>query len=270
MSATSGGPFFDAQAATFRARAGLPARVRAEVAATIVEVGRLGPSRGVIDVGAGAGDIGLELAASGVDYVGLDASPAMLEQFRSDAARAGVYPRLVVADAGGPWPVAPGSAAVIFGSRSLHWLDPAHVATEAFTAASPEGALLVVGRVERDADSPRTRARRALRDLLAREGIQGRSGKRSSARLVEECVRRGASALPRRVVSSFGVRTSIRDAIEAFRGKPGLAGTAVDEPVKSRILDELRFTLEAFGNIDTAQDSVERYVLEGVTLIDGA
>ena len=269
MSESDPAPFFDMQATSFQARAGLPARVKSEVADAIIELGRLGAGRGVLDVGAGTGDVGLELVARGIGYIGLDASSAMLEQFRSAAEKVGFHPRLVVADAGKPWPVAPASAAVVFGSRSLHWLDPGHVAAQAFAAASLDGAQLLVGRVERDADSPRHRVRRAMRDLLAREGIPGRSGSRSADRLIDECVLYGGKPLPRRVVSSFEVRASVRDAIEGFRGKPGLAGMAVDDATKERILSELtRFTSETFGNIDTPVESTEHYVLQGVTLVD--
>lgn len=270
MSESSKAPFFDAQAESFQARAGLPAHVKREVADAIVDFGRLGAGCNVLDLGAGTGDIGLEIVARGIGYTGLDASSAMLEQFRAAAETMGFSPRLVVADAGGPWPVAPGSVSVVFGSRSLHWLDPAHVAAQAFAAASPSGARLLIGRVERNADSPRHRVRRAMRDLLAREGIPGRSGNRSADRLIEECVLLGGKALPRRVVAAFTVRASVRDAIEGFRGKPGLAGMVVGDAVKERILDELtRFTTEAFGNIDTRVESTEHYVLQGVTLGTG-
>jgi ubiquinone/menaquinone biosynthesis C-methylase UbiE len=269
VSESSPAPFFDSQAESFQARAGLPAHVKHAVADAIVELGRLGPSSNVLDVGAGTGDVGLELVTRGIGYIGLDASSAMLEQFRAAAETVGVSPRLLVADAGAPWPVAPGSISVVFGSRSLHWLEAAHVAAQAFAVASPRGARLLIGRVERDADSPRHRVRRVMRDLLAREGIPGRSGSRSADRLVEECVLRGGKPLPRHVVASFAVRASIRDAIESFRGKPGLAGMLLEDAVKERILDELtRFTSEAFGNIDTPLDSTEHYVLQGATLVE--
>jgi SAM-dependent methyltransferase len=271
MSESSPAPFFDAQAESFQDRAGLPAHVKREIADVIIEVCRLGPGCTVLDVGAGTGDVGLELVTLGIGYTGIDASGAMLEQFRAEAEKMGFSPRLLVADAGEPWPVAPGSISVVFGSRSLHWLDPAHVAAQAFAAASPRGAWLLIGRVERDADSPRHRVRRAMRDLLAREGILGRSSSRSTDRLVEECVLRGGKALPRRVVTTFAVRTSVRQTIEGFRGKPGLAGMIVDDAVKARILSELtRFTTETFGNIDTLVDSTEHYVLQGVTLVEEA
>lgn len=269
MSASAKVSFFDAQAGSFGARAGLPLHVKTAIAEAIVEAGRLGPGRTVLDIGAGTGEIGLELVTRGIGYIGLDASKPMLDEFRRAAGAAGVSPELIVADASEGWPVEPGSAAVVFGSRSLHWLDPAHVAAQAFAAASRDGAKLLIGRVERDADSPKHRVRRVMRDLLAREGIRGRSGSRSADRVVEECVLRGAKPLPRQLVVSYGVSTSIRDAIERFRDKPGLAGMPVEDAVKERILNELtRFTSEAFGNIHTPVDSTEHYVLSGVTLVE--
>lgn len=262
-------PSFDAQAGSFKGRAGLPAEVKAAVALAVAELGRLGPGRRLLDIGAGTGELGLEMVRRGFGYTGVDVSPAMLDVFRKDAAAAGLEPHLVVADAALPWPVPPKSAAVVLGSRSLHFLDAAHVAEQAFSAAMPDGACLLVGRVERDPGSPRQHARRAMRDLLVREGLRGRSGRRSAEALVAECVRRGGRHIERRVVASFRVRTSIRASIEAFAGKPGLAGLHLDDLAKLRLLDELtRFTSAAFGNIDTLVESTEHYVLEGATLTE--
>ena len=259
---------FDAQAASFQSRAGLPQDVRERVAAALIDLGGLREGRLVVDIGAGTGDIGLELLARGIGYVGIDVSDGMLQVFRGAAAAAGLHPSLVVADAAAPWPVPAGAAGLVFGSRSLHWLDPRHVAAQAFRAASPRGSRLLIGRVVRDPTSPKQRARRAMRQLLSRDGIEGRSGKRSAAAIVEECLLRGGVHVPSRVVATWTARGSIRDSIEAWRGKPGLAGTDVAETAKERILGELsRFTSEAFGNIDTLVESTEQYVLEGATLI---
>jgi SAM-dependent methyltransferase len=263
------GDFFDAQARTFELRAGLPPAVRAEIARALVELCRLDARRGVLDIGAGTGDIGLELAALGVRYLGLDQSEGMLDVFRARARAAGVSPTLVIADARQAWPVPAGETCLVFGSRSLHWLDPRHVAAQAVRAACPAGARLLVGRVLREETSPKQRARRAMRDLVARRGFDTRSGMRGAAALISECTARGAVPFPPREVATWTVRSSIRASIDAWRAKPGLAGAAIPEEAKSAILDDVvRFTSEAFGNIDDAVVSTERYVLEGATLTD--
>jgi SAM-dependent methyltransferase len=259
--------FFGAQAYAFEGRAGLPVEARAQIARALVELGRLDKTRGVLDIGAGSGDIGLELVTLGVRYLGLDRSEGMLDVFRQRAEAAGISPALVVADARDAWPVALGQSSLVFGSRSLHWLDPRHVAAQAFRAANPAGALLLVGRVLREDDSPKQRARRAMRDLVTRKGFDTRSGMRGAAALIDECTGRGAVPIPARVVATWTVRRSIREVIDAWRRKPGLAGVLIPEDEKSSILEDVvRFTSEAFGNIDDAVESTERYLLEGATL----
>jgi SAM-dependent methyltransferase len=231
----------------------------------------LGPfdrARRILDIGAGTGEVGIELSAAGEGYLGIDESPEMLAIFRNRAGVAGLRPELLVADARRPWPVAPGSVGLVFGSRSLHWLEPEHVAEQARAAASPRGATLVVGRVVRDPESPAERTRRAMRALLRREGYEGRSGSQSSGRLVAACVARGAVALPPEVAATWTVRRSARASIDAWRSKPGLAGVRVPDEVKAKVLAELEgFTAEATGNIDATVESSEKFVLEGVSLV---
>src|SRR5215831_12551614 len=120
-------PVFDAQAGAFEARAGLPAQACASIARALLDFGPFDAARRILDVGAGTGDIGLELAAAGRAYLGLDESEAMLTIFRNRAARVGLTPELIAGDARRPWPAAPRSVGLVFGSRSLHWLDPANV-----------------------------------------------------------------------------------------------------------------------------------------------
>src|SRR5260221_9632928 len=99
---------FDEQAGAYEERAGLPDAICREVAALVLE----GSSGLVLDVGAGTGAIGRELAHK-TRYVALDISRPMLSQL--SAAR-------VQADADGRWPLAGGSADVILFSRSAHLL----------------------------------------------------------------------------------------------------------------------------------------------------
>ena len=47
-------PFFDAQAASFEARAGLPAPARTAIARALLELGPFDSARRILDVGAGS------------------------------------------------------------------------------------------------------------------------------------------------------------------------------------------------------------------------
>jgi SAM-dependent methyltransferase len=258
-----GESLFDAQAPSFETRAGLAAPVRERIARALLDFGPFDPGRLILDVGAGSGDIGLELAQAGAAYLGIDESPAMLSIFRNRASAAGLRPELILADARLPWPVTPRTVGLVFGSRSLHFLDPAHVAAEARAAASPRGAAVVVGRVLRERDGVAARTRRAMRELLRREGYVGRSGSKHSASLLAECVARGATPLAPRAVATWAVRRSVRDSIDAWRSKPGLAGLQLPDDLKARLLDELEHVAAESADLGVSVESTEAYVLEG-------
>ncbi len=258
---------FDAQAAWFGTRAGLPEPVKERIADAILILGRLTPARHVIDVGAGTGEIGLELVARGVGYLGIDESDAMLGIFRRRAAERHLTPSLLVADARDRWPVADASQHVVFGSRSLHWLAAEDVAEEALRVAAPGGAVLLVGRGVHDPAGPRERVRRAMREALREAGFEGRNGGRSTVNLLSACTARGATPIETRTVARWTVRRSPRAAIDDWRGKSGLAGIEVPPAEKSAILARVtEFAESAFANIDEPIESEECYTLEGATL----
>jgi SAM-dependent methyltransferase len=260
-------PFFDAQAPSFEARAGIPAAARERIARALLDFGPFDAGRRILDVGAGNGEIGLELASVGAAYLGIDESAAMLSIFRNRGEALGLRPELVVADAARAWPVAAGTVGLVFGSRSLHFLEPSHIAAEAYAAASPRGAVVVVGRVVRDREGIAERVRRAMRSLLRREGFVGRSGSQHSAKLLAECAARGAEPFAPRKVATWTRRRSARRSIDAWRSKPGLAGTAVPDATKARLLDELEHRLGTEGDIDVESDSTETFLLEGAVLV---
>ncbi|HEX7670885.1 MAG TPA: class I SAM-dependent methyltransferase [Polyangiaceae bacterium] len=259
---------FDLQAATFDRRAGLLPEVRAAIAGAVLEIGAVEGKHRILDLGAGTGDIGLELLSRGASYRGVDVSSGMLAVFRQRAAAAGLVPDLVVADAGVRWPAEDGSVRVVFGSRSLHWIDTAHLASETARVALPEGAVLIIGRVVRAPDDPRERIRAAMREFLREHGYEGRSGGGRAREGIAECVRRGGRALPARVAATWTVARRPSASLADWRSKPGLAGRDVPEDVKASVLaDVLRFTNETFGNIEAPVDVTERYVLDGVEMV---
>ena len=261
-------PSFDAQASAFDARAGIPETVRAQIARTVVEAGRAGPEDLLLEIGAGTGEIGIELCRLGIHYVGVDISRPMLDEFEKRLGSAGpetrARARLVVRDANLAWPVPDGGARAVFGSRSLHLLDSEHVANQMVRVAACGRAVLLVGRVGRSPDSVRSRMRAFMRHLVEKRGLEGRSGERGRNELASACVQRGATLLPERCVASFGVRESPARSLESWAEKPGLAGMALPEPEKSAILGELReWALQNFGALDTELDSREEYLLGG-------
>lgn len=217
----------------------------------------------MLEVGAGTGEIGVELARRAGTYVGMDSSAAMLEVFRR---RLGREHRgtLVEGDANARWPVADRSVDIVFGSRVLHLLRADHVASELFRVARGAGVVLLAGRVERDRAGVRARMRRRMRELAGAAGPP-RDGRRAIMRLLDECVSRGARLLEPVSVLTWTVEESPRVSLEAWASKSGLAGMDVSDEDKTAILVELTgWATATYGGLDATFTSREEYVLDGV------
>lgn len=259
---------FDEQAATFNDRAGLPDLARKQIAAAIVAIAALRPGGLIFDVGAGTGEIGYELSRLSFTYVGIDVSPKMIAEFRKRYGPEEHVPRLLVGDAAVRWPIADRSAAVVFGSRSLHWIKPEHVAAEARRVADSTGASLMVGRILRDPADPRAQVRKELQRRLEAAGLEPRRGEKHASRLLETCSNLGFSTITERVVARWQRTTTIAQLLTAWRSKPGLGGVSqISEATKAAILGELRGWISGrFGNIDTPFASTEEYLLQGARI----
>ncbi len=258
---------FDSQAGSFDRRAGLPAAA-GKIAAALLELAPPVAGRALLEVGAGTGEIGAHLAAarspsSILDYWGLDLSLPMLLEARRRSRRA-VW---LQADANRPWPVAKGSAGLIFLSRAAHLLAPDHLVDEALRAAHPAGARLAIGRVRRAGTSLRSRLRREMRRLLAGHGIEGRDGGDGQGRLIESFTERGATPLPTVAVATWPVVERPADSLASWREKPGLAGTTVPAAVKNAVLEHLEaWARERFGDLEAGREAEESYELAAVEL----
>ena len=257
---------FDGQAGCFEERAGLPEDCCHDIAHAVLELGRAGPPDLIVEVGAGTGQVGALLAAS-ARYAGFDLSAGMLGQFRRRLAQVTGNHVIVRADANRTWPLAAGSTRIVFSSRAMHLLDHEHVAREVFRIASHRGATLVLGRVERAADSTRTRMAREMNERLRSHGFQGRRGERQNRKLLDACCQRGAEPLVPVTVASWKVSTSPRQSLDSWRRLTGLGGIPVPGPTRDEILSELEtWAEEAFGGIDRESESVETYVLRSFRL----
>jgi hypothetical protein len=233
-------PSYDVQATGYDRRVGLGEDVCRAIAAHVAE--RVGADR-CLEWGCGTGEIGAHLSSM-IHYAGFDRSAKMLDVFRQRRPDAD----LRQLDGNGPWPVEEGSA-VVFGSRSLHLLAPSHVAAECRRVAR----LVLLGRVEREPQGLRDRMRREMHRLLVARGYTPRDGRTRT---------RGLSALlpfeaPQRV-ASWTVTFSPQQAIEAWSGKPGLAGIVPEAADKTAILADLAM---AFGELDAHQTSREWYTV---------
>jgi len=218
----------------------------------------------LLEIGAGTGEIGSEIARLHGLYVGLDLSRPMLGAFRRREAGLAAPLGLVVADANATWPITDHSVQAIFGSRSLHLLSLDRVVDEAFRVLSGSGSALVIGRVHRDPQSVKERMRHEMRRLLRSGTSTSRRGENRSRPLIDALVERGAVAFAPQVVARWTTTHSPAESLRNWKSKPGLAGTSVPEQAKAQVLSKLEsWAVAEFQNLDRSLESEEEYLLEG-------
>lgn len=251
---------FDGQAVFFDRRTGLPEECGRAVAQKIVETGGARADGLIIEVGCGTGQIGQWVEAP-ARYVGFDFSLNMLREFQRRLG-AKQSPTLMQADANATWPFADGAAVVIFSSRAVHLLEHEHVAAEIFRLASPRGATVLLGRVERTPGSVKERMAQEMNERLRRRGLKGRRGQRRNRRLFESCERLGAEILESVPLTTWKVSASPRQSLDSWRSLKGLGGLPVSAETRADVLDELEiWAAETFGGLERAFEFEETYVL---------
>jgi SAM-dependent methyltransferase len=249
---------FDGQAVFFDRRTGLPEECCRAVAQKVVEFS--GAQGLIVEVGCGTGQIGQWVETPG-RYVGFDLSLNMLREFRR---RLGSHqsPPLIQADANATWPFADGAAVLIFSSRAVHLLEHEHLAAEIFRLASPTGATVILGRVERTPGSVKERMAQEMNERLRRRGLKGRRGRRRNRRLFESCERRGAEILEPVPVATWKTAASPRKSLDSWRSLTGLGGLPVSAETRADVLDELEvWAAETFGGLERVSEFEETYVL---------
>lgn len=256
---------FETQAASFDDRASMGEAVTVAAAEAILR--HVGPSSSelLVEIGAGTGEIGVQLARRTEGYVGLDASAAMLEVFARRAAPSS--PRLLVADANARWPFEDGTVRGVFLARVLHLLDRPHVIGELERVAHARGLIVLLGRRVRERSAPAARLRRRLHELLEAMGYVPRRAEKDGTRLVDELLERGATRIEPEVVARRSVRTSYRIEFDAWRNKGGLAGLSLPSHVREEVLGELeRWAAGEVSDLEADVEAKESYVLEGASL----
>jgi SAM-dependent methyltransferase len=258
----SGPELFDGQAEFFDRRTGLPEDCCRAVAGKVLEFAARGVGGLVVEVGCGTGQIGRWLVGP-ARYVGFDLSVNMLREFQRRLGATGNHqPSLVQADANGAWPFADGSAGVVFSSRAVHLLGHVHVAAEVFRLASPGGATVLLGRVERTPGSVKERMAREMNERLRLRGLKGRRGERRNRKLFEACERLGAEILEPVPVATWNVSANPRQSLDSWRSLTGLGGLPVCAETRAEVLDELEvWAAEVFGGLDEEFEFEETYVL---------
>ncbi len=245
----------------------MPRQACRDIALKLIELATLHAGDLLLDIGAGTGEIGLEIARLHPGYVALDLSLPMLRVFQRRLKEIPAPTGLLAADANASWPIADRCVRVVFGSRSFHLLSAERLIQEALRVRSARGAMLVVGRVCRDSQSVKAMMRREMLRLLGATTDGSPSGENQTRILVEALAQGAGVAFAPLVAARWMTAHSPADSLNGWRSKAGLGGTSVPEAIKTEILSKLeRWALEMFQNLKTPFPSAEEYVLEGVQL----
>jgi ubiquinone/menaquinone biosynthesis C-methylase UbiE len=256
---------YDDQAAGFDERAGVPADAVQAVAAALVEI--VGPVDGQrwLEVGAGTGGLSLPLLRLPIRYTGFDQSPAMLVVFRERADAAGLPAELHVADGNARWPAEDASTDVVFSARALHHLHPDHAAAETRRVLRAPGGWLVLGRVRRPPDSPKSVLRRQMRRMLQMQGFAGRSHEARAGAVFAALERAGGLRMETRSAARWTGTHRPADSIASWEGKSGLAGIDLPADAKARVLAELRdWAAAEYGDLHRPLEQEESFELDAV------
>jgi ubiquinone/menaquinone biosynthesis C-methylase UbiE len=225
----------------------------------------LKPEARVLEIGAGTGFVGIELAEKAASYTGLDASEGMLSVFRERAAERGLKPTLVQADADKDWGIPGSSCDLIFGSRVFHLLEPEHLSSEILRVAD-QGAILASGNVLRPKDSVHHGLRRILHQLLREEGYEPKKKKESLSKVFSS-VSDGGNYTSK-VVSEWTRPFVPADAIASWEHKHGLAGNDLPEDLHNAIVVRVKEKATAeFGDLTKAMELREFYQIDFITII---
>lgn len=257
---------FDAQAEAFEEFAGFDAPIGRQIAEGVIKLAELVPGARLLEIGAGTGLIGRHFVELGVDYCGLDLSRPMLEVFRrSESAGSKHRSELIQADSDRPWPLADHSMAVLFGARVVHLLDPEHTVQEAVRVARP-GAPLLIGRVQRDPNSLKSRLRQQKRLLWTRAEPATLDGAEATRRLLERFVSLGASAIEQTIVASWQGTVTAESILSTWETKAS-RGASRWGNVGGPGLSALRNWAQAeVGPLDQPHGFTESFVILGVRL----
>src|ERR1044072_3827130 len=133
----------------------------------------------------------------------------------------------------------------------MHHLDHDHAASEVFRVAAPDGATLIIGRIQRDPESMKARMAKEMNNRLRAHGYEGRKGEQRNRRLFESCRLRGAQILEPVTVANWKTLASPRQSLDSWRCLTGLGGVPIPPETKERILAGLEvWAEEEFGGLD--------------------
>jgi SAM-dependent methyltransferase len=217
-----------------------------------------------VEIGAGTGEFGRQLAALSRRYVGLDLSRPMLARFRAKLEGGPPTASLVQAELNRPWPLRDGASDAVVAARVVHLLDSNLVATEARRVCRPGGCLLI-GRMEHDEHGLRGRLRRERQRLFATHGVRLGGGEAGAHRLIACCEAAGATSLGRQLAAGWLRPATVGDVIAEWDTVGAWAGRPVAPAVQAEVQAALRlWAQDVFGTLHHTELCGEHFVLDVV------
>jgi ubiquinone/menaquinone biosynthesis C-methylase UbiE len=260
-------PSFELQAPEYEQRVGFPAAIGRQIADRAIAIAQAQPDDLIVEVGAGTGTIGKWFVQSPLHYLGFDLSPAMLTVFRQQLDPAADNWQLLVADGNQTWPVADGTAKIIFGSRSIHLLEIERAIAEIGRVSHPAGATLLIGSVQRQKDSVKWLMKQEMQRLLKQRGFHPRQGDKSQRQIIDLFCQQGAEMIEPAIAAQWTVTTSPQDSLQNWQQKAGLGGIDLPHALQQEILTELQaWAADNFSHLHQPIATTETYLLQGVYL----
>lgn len=157
------------------------------VTSAVIGVAAVQPGADVLDLGCGTGQISIPLASRGARVLGVDVSPAMASELRTQARRRGLSTLTAIALPIEELDLPPASVDLVVSSYALHHLrdaDKARLVAAAFGWLRPGGRLVIADMMLGRGGSVRDRA-----IIRGKIGALARKGPGGWWRIVKNCFR---------------------------------------------------------------------------------
>jgi ubiquinone/menaquinone biosynthesis C-methylase UbiE len=258
---------FDDQADTYDKRTGLGEKTAQKIALSINQMIEPYLNGLFLEIGAGTGEIGYFLQDLPIPYIGIDLSGSMLDVYRERYTISEKLPHLIQTNGNSPWPLENNSVSVFFSSRAMQQLNHKHVLTQLEKLSTSGPSILVLGNVKRNKHSVKTIMRQEMHKVLNEFGIKEKSGQSNRKILFEAIERQGGKRLAPIITSRWSVSHAPMESINSWKSVDGIAGQAVEEKVKTRILDTLLLNIQKkFTDLNQALEAEETYELNTIVL----
>ncbi len=256
---------FDQQAKTFDRRVGIDDTDCKKITGFLAQHYQRTNQRIWLEIGAGTGQIGRWALDQTNQYVGMDISDEMLNEFRGRVSAQSNL-QLHQADANKRWPLESQSVSLSFSSRTIHLLSPLHVMSE-LKRVHDHGYFLI-GRLGREeSTNVKDVMREKMRSILFSLGHEGRRGEENRKQILDLLCERGATRLEAVAVSSWIETFSPLRSIESWLNKDGLAGQEIDYSIKEECMKRLRaWAKDRYGSLEYSEPVKQSYIIEGVDL----